>query len=203
MSKLYSSPIPEITKMRVGEIKKELESYGISTRTFLEKKEMVEALEKARSEGKKASKKTKASADSTAESRSEVKNDSKKTKASSDSTAGETSVNGANASASSSSLPRSERIQQEMEKVKSTSVAELRKALKELGVRTTSFFEKSEFVRAYAEAIVDGVKSSSSSTTKNDEPFDASYKDVMIQKMNKQESQRFILEGGVIDVALA
>lgn len=38
--------------MRVKQIKDELESYGISTRTFLEKGELVEALIQARKEGK-------------------------------------------------------------------------------------------------------------------------------------------------------
>ena len=42
----------EIKSMRVGAIKQELESYGISTRTFLEKTELVDALTSARKEGK-------------------------------------------------------------------------------------------------------------------------------------------------------
>lgn len=42
----------EVSSMRVKQIKDELESYGISTRTFLEKGELVEALIQARKEGK-------------------------------------------------------------------------------------------------------------------------------------------------------
>jgi len=38
----------EVSSMRVKQIKDELESYGISTRTFLEKGELVEALVRAR-----------------------------------------------------------------------------------------------------------------------------------------------------------
>ena len=45
----------EVSSMRVKEIKDELESYGISTRTFLEKGELVEALVRARKEGKRPS----------------------------------------------------------------------------------------------------------------------------------------------------
>ena len=44
----------EVSSMRVKQIKDELESYGISTRTFLEKGELVEALVRARKDGKKA-----------------------------------------------------------------------------------------------------------------------------------------------------
>eukprot|EP00751_Fragilariopsis_kerguelensis_P010862 CAMPEP_0170774068 /NCGR_PEP_ID=MMETSP0733-20121128/9746_1 /TAXON_ID=186038 /ORGANISM="Fragilariopsis kerguelensis, Strain L26-C5" /LENGTH=155 /DNA_ID=CAMNT_0011116571 /DNA_START=255 /DNA_END=719 /DNA_ORIENTATION=+ len=41
----------DISSMRAGEMKKELESYGISTVSFVEKSELVKALEKARAEG--------------------------------------------------------------------------------------------------------------------------------------------------------
>ena len=40
----------EVSSMRVGEIKEELESMGISTSRFLEKSDLVEALEKARAD---------------------------------------------------------------------------------------------------------------------------------------------------------
>mmetsp|Transcript_1488 Transcript_1488/g.2888 ORF Transcript_1488/g.2888 Transcript_1488/m.2888 type:complete len:243 (-) Transcript_1488:2117-2845(-) len=42
----------EVKSMRVAAIKQELESYGISTKTFLEKSELVDALVQARKEGK-------------------------------------------------------------------------------------------------------------------------------------------------------
>ncbi|KAL7461963.1 hypothetical protein ACHAXS_002370 [Conticribra weissflogii] len=42
----------EVQSMRVGAIKAELESYGINTKQFLEKSELVEALVQARKEGK-------------------------------------------------------------------------------------------------------------------------------------------------------
>lgn len=41
---------PEIKDMGIKDMRSELESYGISTRTFLEKKEFLDALEKARDE---------------------------------------------------------------------------------------------------------------------------------------------------------
>mmetsp|Transcript_67553 Transcript_67553/g.195306 ORF Transcript_67553/g.195306 Transcript_67553/m.195306 type:complete len:128 (+) Transcript_67553:246-629(+) len=45
--------LPDIEKMKAGEMKKELESYGIPTKAMLEKSEFIEALKKARAEGKK------------------------------------------------------------------------------------------------------------------------------------------------------
>jgi hypothetical protein len=51
LPRLFSSLQP-IDTMRISEIRQELESYGISTSTFLEKREMINALQKARDEGK-------------------------------------------------------------------------------------------------------------------------------------------------------
>ena len=44
--------LPEIPNMKISEIRAELESYGISTKCFLEKPELIHALEQARLEGK-------------------------------------------------------------------------------------------------------------------------------------------------------
>ncbi|KAL3809452.1 hypothetical protein ACHAXA_001280 [Cyclostephanos tholiformis] len=52
---------------------------------------------------------------------------------------------------------RRERIQREMEKCNAMKVGELKKELESYGISTRSYFEKSEFVRAVAEARVDGV----------------------------------------------
>ena len=49
---ILHAELPDLQGMRVGDIRRELESYGISTKSFLEKKEMVAALEKVRAEGK-------------------------------------------------------------------------------------------------------------------------------------------------------
>jgi len=76
-------------------------------------------------------------------------------------------------------------------------------------VSTKSFFEKSEFVRAYAEAVADNVskkKSSQSSragTVKDDdEDYDPSYRDVVMQKMDPRDPR--LLAGGrpIIDIQL-
>ena len=141
---VFTSTSDDIASMRVSEIKKELESYGLPTRIYLEKKELVEALEKARADGLQP----KASATTTTTSTS----------------------NTASSSASSSSpspspptdtRPRDERLKEEMEKCQAMKAGELKKELEERGVSTKSFFEKSEFVQALAEARVDGVEKKS------------------------------------------
>ena len=96
---LASTTSPD--KMKAGEIRKELESYGISTKSFLEKKELVEALEKARSEGKKPIKET------TTTTSTDDKNGKQE---------------------ETSSASRKEKIDAEKEKAKSMKVGELKKA---------------------------------------------------------------------------
>ena len=190
----YATPLPEIEEMRVGEIKQELESYGISTNSFLEKKEMIEALSKARAEGKTPINKEEAKVESSE--KEETKSSAADFPAEEDKTSSE----------STSSSSRSERLAKEKENAESMKISELKQALKDRGIRTTTFLEKSEFVRAYAEAIVDGVTAgggSSSSSTKSDEPYDASYRDVTMRKMSKEDAQRLFLGGGVIDIRLA
>lgn len=163
--KSSSNDLPDIAGMKLKDIRQELESYGISTKPFLEKPEFVEALQKARAEGKQP----------------------KAQKA--NGKAGKT---------------RSERMQEEMAKAKSMSVADLRKELTSRGIKTNAFFEKSEFVKAYAEAIVDGVKqksggsSSGAGRRSQQQEYDPSYRDVQMQKLD--ENARRMLSGTVIDI---
>uniref|UniRef100_A0A7R9ZMH0 SAP domain-containing protein n=1 Tax=Craspedostauros australis TaxID=1486917 RepID=A0A7R9ZMH0_9STRA len=139
-SRLFSSTsLPEISAMRAGEIKKELESYGVSTKAFLEKSELVSALKKARSDGM-----TPKAAASTASTTAD---------------AGTSSSSGTAAKQENDDgRPREIRLQEEMDKCKAMKASELKKELEERGVSTKTFFEKSEFVKALAEARVDGVQ---------------------------------------------
>lgn len=140
--------------MRIGEIKKELESYGISTKSFLEKSELVDALHAARAEGK--------------------------TPTTSGTAPGNTSSSSSNTS-SSTSTNREEKIAAEMKKCQALKVGELKKELTSLGISTKTFFEKSEFVRALAEARVDGVnKNSSSNSSSSSEEGYAEYSNVEV-----------------------
>lgn len=159
--------------MRGSEIRKELESYGISTKSFFEKSEMVDALKKARAEGKTPVDKTNVDTETEPTSTSSSKDDKKS---------------------------RDDKLAAEMEKCKKMKVGELKKELKDRGISTKSFFEKSEFVKALAEARVDGVKKAAGrgrAQQRDEEPFDPSYRDVVTQKFRADP-----LLGRVIDVRL-
>lgn len=136
----------DISSMRAGVIKKELESYGISTVAFIEKSELVQALEKARADGLKP----KASA-STSSTSTEPTKKKKKRRDSSSSSSSSSSTE------EEDSRPRQERLAEELEKCKAMKVGELKKELEGIGISTKSFFEKTDFVKSLADARVDGV----------------------------------------------
>jgi hypothetical protein len=134
-----SDEIGAVSSMRAGEIKKELESYGISTVSFLEKSELVDALVGARAKGLKPKENTKATTSSTME-------------ASAETSTSTTSI------PTDDGRPREERLKEEMEKLRDMKASEMKKELEQRGVSTASFFEKSEFLKALAEARVDNVQ---------------------------------------------
>ena len=134
-----------VRSMKISDIKSELQSLGISTKTFLEKSELVQALVSARKDGK-TTKPINSSND-----------------VSSTSTSTTTST-----SSSSSGIDRKERIQNEMKICNSLKVGELKSELESYGISTKSYFEKSEFVRAVAEARVDGRSRKSVSSASTD-----------------------------------
>jgi len=185
--------LPEITSMKAKDMRAELESYGISCQSFFEKSELVEALTKARAEGKvPINGSGGANANANANANAKAKGSE------------------AGASASDSGASREAKIQAEMENCRSMKVGDLKKELQSLGVSTRSFFEKSEFVKALAEARVDGVKKGGGGgagqgfggrAKEEDEPYDPSYRDVVMQKMNVDPRDPR-LRGPLIDVKL-
>uniref|UniRef100_A0A7S2RHR5 SAP domain-containing protein n=1 Tax=Eucampia antarctica TaxID=49252 RepID=A0A7S2RHR5_9STRA len=155
---LHLSTLPDVGSMKASELRNELISYGLSTKSFFEKSELVEAVKKAREEGKKT----------IPDASKEGSDSSSKSK---------------NSSGKSSS--RKERLNAEIANCSSMKIGELRKELKALGISTKSFFEKSEFVRALAEARVDGAKTNGTAGRKTQkEDYDSSYRDVVVQKLN-------------------
>ena len=170
-----------ISSMKAKEIRQELESYGISTKSFFEKSELVDALLSARKEGKTPI----------------VESDSGK-KGKNASGAKSSSRN----SSSTNTANREKRIKEEMEKCVKLKVGELKKELENAGVSTKSYFEKSEFVRAVSELRVDGPPKkpdgSRSSGKVEEEPRDPSYRDVVVTKF--QGNMKAMLGAGYIDV---
>ena len=81
--------------------------------------------------------------------------------ASSQSISTDESSTGAPATPSLTPEERQEKLNKELEACKSMKVSDLKAELESYGVSTASYFEKSEYVRAVAEARVDGVKKQS------------------------------------------
>jgi hypothetical protein len=165
--------LPDIKSMKATEMRKELESYGVPTKSLFEKSEFAEALKQART-GKKRNEPEKASSSSTGSS-----------------------------SGSSSSPSREEIYNEALKTAKTMKVGDLKKELQAKGISTKSFFEKSEFVKAYAEAVADNKTGSGapggSSRRRQEEPMDPSYRDVVMMKVDRRQ-----LAGlSVIDVSLA
>ena len=176
-----------VSAMKAKEIRSELESYGISTKSFFEKSELVDALVKARKEGEKPI---------------ESKGDR-------DAPTAATSDTNTKTTTKKDTANRDKRIKKEMEKCQKLKVGELKKELESAGISTKSYFEKSEFVRAVAELRVDGPpenKSGDSSTRSTssagsnvkDEPRDKSYRDVVVTKF--EGNMKAMLGAGYIDV---
>lgn len=168
-SGLSASTLPDANEMKASALREELQSYDISTKSFFEKSELVNAVKKARSEGKKPKAK--------AAEKKATKKDSKPKEPKG---------------------TRSERLAEEIEKCKKLKVGDLKRELESLGISTKSFFEKTEFVRAVAEARVDGKKGKGGAT---EEKFDPSYRDVVMQKMAGNSRPAFDREP-IIDVKL-
>lgn len=181
-----ASSLPDVDGMKAGELRKELESYGMSTKTYFEKTELVDAVKTARAEGKKPN----------------VKKD--------ESPSGSSSASGSSSKSSSSSSSdtssKEERLKKEMENCQAMKAGELRKELQSYGISTKSFFEKSEFVKACAEARVNGAKKSGGSSgggpRAKEEPFDPSYRDVVMQKMGQDQKMALLSRSSIIDVRL-
>jgi len=184
----------EINSMKAKDIRQELQSYGIPTKAFFEKSELVDALVTARKEGKTPVVGVNGDDDGATSSAS-----------TSDASSSETTTSASSSNNNKSSSSRQERLNQEMEKCKPMKVGELKKELESYGVSTKSFFEKSEFVRAVAEIRVDGVKKKQTSTstagssggTVKEEPRDPSFRDVTVSKFTGDKA---LLGRGVIDV---
>ena len=84
-------------------------------------------------------------------------------------------------SSSTSASTRPERYKLVLEEGRTMKLSSLKKELSNRGISTSSFFEKSDLVKAYANAIADHVKVNTVNTScRNDEIFDPSYRNVIM-----------------------
>jgi len=102
-----------------------------------------------------------------------------------------------------SSVSRQERYDNALEGGRSMSISSLRQELKNRGISTVTFFEKSDLLKAYANAIADDIKMKDSegpnTVGRNQrDNYDPSYRDVVVRAFNP----RTLLGGDVIiDIA--
>ena len=164
----------EISAMGTKDIREELQSHGISTASYFEKSELVDALVKARQEEKVPI------IDETTASYFDT----------------------SDVGSSSDNKNREGRIEKELQKCLELKVGELKRELESYGKSIKSFFEKSDMARALAQLRVDGVQKSTSfgsNVEVDEERWDPSYRDVVVSKLGVADA-RLLLDGGIIDV---
>lgn len=216
------------SEMKSSEMKKELESYGISTKSMFDKKEFEKALQEARLSAPEIFEKDTNEKDKQATTSSEAEKektiwgkpkngDKKKNKgenwsskwkdiASVAKEAFDSQVNPSSTGKSSSNRKKSgspssrpERYELALEEGRAMKLSSLKKELHDRGISTSSFFEKSDLVKAYANAIADHVKVKSVNTSsRNDEIFDPSYRNVIMQAF---DPSTILARDVIIDIA--
>jgi hypothetical protein len=90
-------------------------------------------------------------------------------------------VSSSSSPSSTTATTRQERYEIALEEGRSMSISSLKQELKDRGISTSSFFEKSDLVKAYANAITDDTKDKGSKGH-NNQSFDPSYRNVIMQK---------------------
>jgi len=248
---LWFAETPEdslLSEMKSPDIKMELESYGISTKSMFDKKEFENALKEARLNGLEDSRrKTKTTTTSTPSTTSNKKEYNQEVATSSDSSAEKGKKNekktrekkpstwkdlasaakevldskvkkfsdSVSSSKEKSSSPasnsnnktRQQRYELASKEGAAMKISDLKNELNDRGISTVSFFEKSDLIDAYANAIADNDKSSPTKGTthtdrrSNDAIFDPSYKNVIMRSFDPSTT---ILPGEVvIDITTA
>mmetsp|Transcript_15768 Transcript_15768/g.36313 ORF Transcript_15768/g.36313 Transcript_15768/m.36313 type:complete len:305 (-) Transcript_15768:128-1042(-) len=225
---LYADSPVNLSEMKASEMKKELESYGISTKSMFDRKDFEKALAKARldrpgksqetteEEGKTTSSQF-SGAESEVNSEESTKEENKKSRrekwskkwknvtsdpkeewdpraaSSSDNASSTEAPKNEGAGTRSTDPPssppteetatksREERYEAALEEGRAMKLSSLKKELKDRGISTTSFFEKADLIKAYANAVADGVEVKGSQRKRSsdaDESYDPSYRDV-------------------------
>jgi len=234
------SPVNELSGMKASDMKKELESYGISTKSMFDKKEFENALKEARvknglekevttmnskekkkKNGVRGSSKTKREklsskwknvASATKQALDNLKENpfpgsTSTEKTESPATKSSPSTTTTSSSSNDESTSREERYKLALEEGASMKLSNLKKELQDRGISTNSFFEKSDLVKAYANAIADNSEPKAKNSTKNKntgsrhggsnnerERFDPYYKDVIMHPFDPSS----ILPGDVV-----
>ena len=217
------SPEDSLSEMKALDMKRELQSYGVSTKSMFDKEEFEKALKDARLSGFKEKRKARAATTTTT---NEEEEDDKEVSTSSNSSGKDSnrsktrekwssrwkdmastakevldsnskkfsdyasskdksSSSSSSSSSSTSSNNRQQRYDLALEEGAAMKLSSLKSELKNRGISTASFFEKSDLINAYADAVADSINSNKRSTkstntnrSSNNNSFDPSYRTV-------------------------
>lgn len=207
-----STDLPDLSEMKASEMKKELESYGVSTKSLFDKTEFEKALsaERLRQETRGAQTlkdRINLGTDSTSANKKERKTTWGKPRTDPTQNRKKWSEN---AMQSNSNDTREQKYDNAFQEGIAMKLSELKQELKDRGISTSAFFEKVEMAKAYAEAVADNVKkwttpenagptdTSSRQSSPRGEPFDPSYRDVNVEPFNARLT--FLPGETVIDI---
>jgi hypothetical protein len=194
--------------MKSSEMRKELESYGVSTKSLFDKMDFEKALTEARL--KQGQKEIQDLRDRISQNEEVINSKDDKTerktvwgRRSVDNNNKENQPNDVNTRTTPSDI-REDKYKNAFQKGIEMKLSELKQELKDRGISTSAFFEKVEMAKAYAEAIADNVtkktnnkQSTTFSTSYKQEVFDPSYQDVIVQPFH---ASMLLPEDKVIDV---
>merc|ERR1712166_48134 len=97
-------------------------------------------------------------------------------------------------SSSTTATTRYERYEKAVEEGKSMSISSLKQELKDRRISTSSFFEKFDLVKAYANAIADDTKDKDSksrnASRRSEQSFDPSYRNVIMHTLSNDNHGR-------------
>ncbi|KAL3938046.1 MAG: hypothetical protein SGARI_001897, partial [Bacillariaceae sp.] len=180
-----------MSTMKSGEMKRELESYGVDTKSMFDKAEFENALLQARFVEATSGVEQVGNAEATAKTSTNRKTSWGKPRTSRTKKRDKWSSQ-AQAASVDTEIPREQKYDNAFQEGVAMKISELKQELKDRGVSTAAFFEKVDMAKAYAEAIADNVfkkknrstKNSASSSASSDEVFDPSYRDVNVEPFN-------------------
>ena len=215
------SPEDSLSEMKASDMKRELQSYGVSTKSMFDKEEFEKALKDARLSDFKEKRKARAATTTTTNEEEDDKEvstssnssgkdsnksktrekwssrwkdmastakevlDSNSKKFSDYASSKDKSSSSSSSSSSTSSNNRQQRYDLALEEGAAMKLSSLKSELKNRGISTASFFEKSDLINAYANAIADSIDSNKRSTkstntnrSSNNNSFDPSYRTV-------------------------
>jgi predicted HTH domain antitoxin len=185
-----TTDLPDLSEMKAGEMKKELESYGVSTKSLFDKTEFEKALREERLHQELQEAETiRDRINVGAETSSSKTSDFRKNRKMWSKTAPESPIED----------PQERDYEHALQKGIAMKLSELKQELKDRGISTSAFFEKVDLAKAYAQAIADNVLKKKHTCTKEEEEhrgsrvhpnarredaFDPSFRDVIVQPFN-------------------